>query len=153
MTHPASQQAGLALIEALMASAVLGIGLVGATQLTMQSLQTARENRQITVAQHWAQEAMDCVQAQPLTHSTACPSPQTRVIQGVPYTRQIFSSSAAAGSTINLTGRVTWPRTRHRTSASTTPGQDWGSQASGENQIEWRTSVSALPAWVGVSLP
>ena len=33
------KQSGMALIEALIASAILGIGLLGATQLTLRSLQ------------------------------------------------------------------------------------------------------------------
>jgi Tfp pilus assembly protein PilV len=153
VTPPLPKQAGLALIEALMASAVLGIGLVGATQLSLKSLQTVRENRQFTVAQHWAQEAMDCMHAQPLNHATACPSPQTRVVQGVPYKLQIYSASAGTGSTTTLSVRVSWPRTGHRASNSTPVGSHSGASSSDENQIEWHSSVSALPSWVGVSLP
>ncbi len=153
MTRAVSKQAGLALIEALMASAVLGIGFAGVTQLTLKSLQTARENHQFTVAQNWTQEAMDCLQAQPLTHTTACPSPQTRVVHGVTYTRQIFSTSAGTGQTIDFSVRVTWPRTGPRDSGSVPDGSPSTSRSSGEHQIEWHSSVSALPSWVGVSLP
>ena len=63
MTGRPRAQQGMALIEALIASAVLGIGLVGATQLALKTLHMASASRQHTVAQHLAQEAMDCLHA------------------------------------------------------------------------------------------
>ena len=51
MPHLPHAQRGMALIEALVASAILGIVLLGATQLTLKSLHLARENRQHIEAQ------------------------------------------------------------------------------------------------------
>jgi type IV pilus modification protein PilV len=61
MNPKQSQQQGMALVEALIASAILGIGLVGATQLTLKTLNTASQNRHQIVAQQLAHEAMDCL--------------------------------------------------------------------------------------------
>ncbi|MDP4623109.1 MAG: hypothetical protein NWS85_09470 [Hydrogenophaga sp.] len=53
----------MALLEALVASAVLGIGLAGATRLTLHALQTASDTRQHTLATTLAADAMDCLQS------------------------------------------------------------------------------------------
>ena len=57
------QQNGMALIEALVASAVLGVGMLGAVQLTAQGLQTATDTRQRLLAHGLALDAMECHQA------------------------------------------------------------------------------------------
>ena len=78
-------QQGMALIEALVASAVLGIGLLGATQLTLKTLQTATDSRQHTVAQLLAQEAMDCLQSGALACAgSSSASRPTRVLCRTP---------------------------------------------------------------------
>lgn len=136
-----SQQQGMALVEALIASAILGIGLVGAMQLTLKTLNTVRQNRQLTVAQQLAQEAMDCLRTTAsmpaLPNTEPCPVQEILQIHGVPYTRQVQSVSGAMGQLSELKVRVRWPvpPTGH------------------EVLIEWHSSVSVIPAWVGVSLP
>ena len=141
MTKPQGQQQGMALVEALIASAILGIGLVGATQLTLKTLHTASQNRQHTVAQQLAEEAMDCLRATAFMPAQAgadpCPGPQMVQIRGVPYTLQAQSVSGAAGHWRDLSVRVRWP------DPPTGP----------ENLLEWHSSVSLMPSWVGVSLP
>jgi type IV pilus modification protein PilV len=138
--HP-QRQHGMALIEALVASAILGIGLVGATQLTLKTLANARESRQQTVAQHLAQETMDCLRA----NAAQCPGQETIPINGVNYTRQARSTPRGNGLVNDLQVSVEW-------SASGTPSSTaTSSQAS--QRIEWHSSASTVPAWVGVSLP
>ena len=141
MNRKHSKQQGLALVEALIASAILGIGLVGATQLSLKTLNTASQNRQHTVAQQLAHEAMDCLRTAaswPDPSSAApCPGEGTLQIHGVPYARQARSTLGGEGNLIDLRVRVSWPQ----------PGQ--GDQ----ELIDWHSSVSALPSWVGVSLP
>ncbi len=123
----------MALIEALIASAVLGIGLVGATQLTLKTLHMASQSRQHTVAQHLAQEAMDCLHAQALP----CPGQEAIQVQGVRYTRQTRSTPRGDGLVNDLQVSVEW--TASGTGANT--------------RLEWHSSASAIPLWVGVSSP
>ena len=131
----------MALIEALIASAVLGIGLAGATQLTLQTLHTASESRQHTVAQHLAQDAMDCLHA----NAAPCATQETIEVQGLRYERQARRTPRGNGQVDDLQVRVAWTASGTRAAAVS------GNPA--PNQIEWHRSVSALPGWVGVSLP
>lgn len=152
MKPPALQQQGMALMEALIASAILGIGLVGATQLTLKTLNTATHNRQHTVAQHLAQEAMDCLLAQAhlmgQSNATACPREETLQVQGVTYTRQARSSPGGTADLIDLQVRVTWPAD----GPNGNPSSAVGSRGA-PGLVEWHSSVSAVPSWLGVSLP
>lgn len=149
MSRTAPTQHGVALIEALIASAVLGIGLVGATQLTLRTLNTASENRQHTVAQHLAQEAMDCLHVQARTALALCP-PKTLVqVQGVRYLREASSTPRGDGALTDLHVRVQWAAPGRRSAAAA----DLQSQASSAQRIDWHSSTSALPGWLGVSSP
>ena len=150
-----ADQNGMALIEALMASAVLAIGLMGSLQLTLKTLQKAHENRQNTVAQMLALEAMDCLHTYLHSQVAACPVRQVVVVQSIRYTRESQISPHAAGRASDLTVRVSWPGQR-------SAGASVGATAGGHNgspnmlagpQITWHSSVSALPSWVGVSSP
>ncbi len=141
-----NKQSGMALIEALIASAILGIGLLGAMQLTLRSLHLARENRQHTEAQHLAQEAMDCLRR---PHAV-CPSEEVITSQGVLFTRQSQSTFQGDGWSRDLRVRVSWAeenakpdKTANHSNSTTPPPQ----------QIEWHSRASALPDWVGVSSP
>jgi Tfp pilus assembly protein PilV len=131
----------MALVEALIASAVLAIGLLGAAQLALKSQQTATENRQNTVGQMLALEAMDCLQAQAHTPNTACSAQQSFVVQGTRYTRQVQTSPQ--GQSTDLLVQVSWPNRRVVGASSD----------HSDPQITWRSSVSNLPSWVGVSSP
>ncbi len=133
MTRTARAQQGMALIEALIASVILGIGLVGATQLTLKTLNTASENRQHTVAQHLAQEAMDCLHVQVRTSIALCPPQTSLQVQGVHYQRESRSTPRGDGMLQDLHVRVQWAATN--------------------NFIDWHSSTSTLPVWVGVSSP
>lgn len=139
MKKRAHQQQGMALIEALVASAVLGIGLVGATQLMLKTIASASLNRQHTMAQHLVQEAMDCLRANP----DLCTAQDTIEHQGVRYTRQALSAARGQGL-VDLQVSVQW----------TTSGASSGSTGSAaEQRIEWHSSASGLPAWAGLSPP
>jgi Tfp pilus assembly protein PilV len=134
-----AHQQGVALVEALIASAVLAIGLMGAAQLALKSQQTATENRQNTVGQMLALEAMDCLQAHAPT--AACPAQHSTVVQGTQYTRQ--AQISPQGQSSDLLVQVSWPNRRVGGTSS----------AHSDPQITWRSSVSTLPSWVGVSSP
>jgi hypothetical protein len=150
-----ADQNGMALIEALMASAVLAIGLMGSLQLTLKTLQKAHENRQNTVAQMLALEAMDCLHAHVHTLMAACPTSQIEVVQSIRYTRISQISPHAAGRATDLTVRVFWPdqRSAGATVGATADGLNNSPNILAGPQITWHSSVSALPSWVGVSSP
>jgi Tfp pilus assembly protein PilV len=141
ITSRPAQQHGMALVEALIASAVLAIGLLGAAQLALKSQQTATENRQNTVGQMLALEAMDCLQAQAQTPTAACPAQHSIVVQGTRYTRQ--AQASPQGQSTDLLVQVSWPNRR----------VGGASSDHSDPQISWRSSVSNLPSWVGVSSP
>ncbi|WP_019431279.1 prepilin-type N-terminal cleavage/methylation domain-containing protein [Limnohabitans sp. Rim47] len=145
MTNHAPAQQGMALIEALIASAVLGIGLVGATQLTLKTLHMASASRQHTVAQHLAQEAMDCLRSQ--ANATLCPGQDDMQLQGVRYTRQTRITPRGDGLVNDLQVSVEWVGSGTGTSNNAAQG----SKAS--TRIEWHSSASTIPLWVGVSSP
>jgi Tfp pilus assembly protein PilV len=131
----------MALIEALVASAILGIGLVGATQLTLKTMASASENRQHTAAQHLAQEAMDCLHA----NAALCADQDQIQLQGINYARQARSTPRGSGMVNDLQVSVEW--STHGTSIST------AKNSPANKRIEWHSSASTVPAWVGVSLP
>jgi Tfp pilus assembly protein PilV len=141
MKRTAQTQQGMALIEALIASAVLGIGLVGATQLTLKTLNTASQNRQHTVAQHLAQEAMDCLHVQARTGITLCPPQASLLVQGVRYEREARSKPRGDGTLIDLQVRVQWAA----------PGNASGTAS--YQHTDWHSSASSVPGWLGVSSP
>ena len=140
LPHRPHAQRGMALIEALVASAILGIGLLGATQLTLKSLHLARENRQHIEAQHLAQEAMACLRRP----AALCPSEDVMDHQGVLYTRQSQSTFQGDTESQDLQVRVTWAEGSAKLGNTATPQRQ---------QLEWHSRVSALPDWVGVSSP
>jgi Tfp pilus assembly protein PilV len=138
--RPAHQQ-GMALVEALIASAVLAIGLLGAAQLALKSQQTATENRQNNLGQMLALEAMDCLQVQAHNPNAACLAQHSIVVQGTRYTRQ--AQTSPQGQYTDLMVQVSWPNRR----------VGGASSDHSDPQISWRSSVSNLPSWVGVSSP
>jgi len=145
MTNHAPAQRGMALIEALIAAAVLGIGLVGATQLTLKTLHMASASRHHTVAQHLAQEAMDCLHAQ--ANATLCPGQDDIQVQGVRYTRQTRSTPRGDGLVIDLQVSVEWVASG---TIASNPGEPGNKP---RTRIEWHSSLSTVPVWVGVSSP
>lgn len=122
-------QKGMALIEALIASAILGIGLLGATQLTLRTFQTAIETRERHVAQILAEEAVDCVQSGRL-----CANQETVEMQGIQYTREIQLAQLSPGL-MDVRVTVSWPSSFKPTPAS----------QGGVVQLDWHTRALQLP--------
>ena len=129
----------MALIEALMASAVLGIGLLGATQLTLKAFQTALNTRQQAVVQTLAQEAMDCS----TINRAVCALPNVVNIDGVRYTRQVLIQPRGNGGLFDVKVTVSWPSAM--LASKSTPAS--------ELTLEWHSSYAQVPTWLGVSLP
>lgn len=132
---------GMALIEALMASAVLGIGLIGAMQLTLKTLYVASENRQHTAAQQLAQEGMDCL----LANASPCPVEDLITLQGVRYTRQTHVTPRGTDPINDVKVIVEWLPIGGGLSSAAAPVA--------VRRITWHSSVSTLPHWVGTPTP
>lgn len=125
------KQTGMALVEALVASALLGLGLLGATRLTAHALGAALQTRQEVQAQALAADALHCAVARLPT----CAATAQFDLQGVTYTVQLQATPSGADLT-DLQARVSW---------STARGT--------ERSLSRFTRVSAMPDWVGLSLP
>ena len=124
------KQSGMALVEALVASALLAVGLLGASRLTLRAIDAALQTRQQEQAQALAREALDCAQAgiQP------CQAAERVTRQGVSYRVQMQTTPLGQHLS-EVSVRVEWPG------------------ANALQQIQWHTRVSTLPDWLGVSSP
>ncbi len=136
MSASAKPQAGLAMIEALIASLVLGIGMMGAIQLTLQGLYTAADTRQRITAHGLALDAMECHQSA----RTGCPLNDQITAQTV-FTRTVTLMPRAGLALTDITVSVQW------TSAARSGA------ASNDSQLVLRSSRTSVPLWLGVSLP
>ena len=130
-------QRGMVLIEALLASAVLGIGLLGATRLTMQAVNTAADTRLRTVARTLALEAIECLQAR----RSDCPISDQTTVQGKVFTRQTRLQARPGLALTDVEVRTQWSPL-HRLPEGQT-----------QAELILHTSVSQVPTWVGVSSP
>ena len=142
---------GMALIEALVASAVLGIGLAAATRLTLHSLLTASETRQHTVALALALDAMDCLQSS----RSGCSLQASTTVQGTTYRMQSQVQTRPGLALEDLQVRVQWPTVGPALGAT---GGGFGGNSPGQAQprmgeLTLHSSRDAVPAWLGVSLP
>lgn len=146
---------GMALIEALVASAVLGIGLAAATRLTLHALHTASDTRQNTVALALAQDAMDCHQS----GRAGCALQTFTMVQGTSYSLQSQIQTRPGLALEDLQVRVQWPTVGPALGASSGRfGAGSGGGTSGQAQprmgeLVLHSSRDAVPAWLGVSLP
>ena len=122
---------GMALVEALVASALLAVGLLGATRLTTHALHTALQTRQNVQAHSLAVEALDCAVAR----LTPCPAATRQTLQGSDYTLTLTSTPLDA-TLSNIQAQVKW------------------TDAGGQSQsIRLQTRLSTLPDALGLSSP
>lgn len=128
------QQSGMAMVEALVASAVLGLGLLGATRLTIHALDAALQTRQEVRARALAADALGCA----IARTEPCPAAEQVTQQGVTYTVQL-QRKALDEALAEVSVRVQW--------------SDGRSRGQGQRSVNWRSRVSAMPDWVGVSSP
>jgi hypothetical protein len=137
----------MALLEALVASAVLGIGLAGAIRLSLHALQTATDTRQHMVATLLATEAMDCLQS----GRSWCEMNQQTTAQGTPYTLSSRLRPRPGLALEDIEVQVHWP-TQGKVLASEQGEQNAGT---GQNraQLSLHSSRDQVPAWLGVSSP
>lgn len=120
--------AGMAMVEALVAAGLLGLGLLGASRMVHVALNAAEHSRQLTQAQELARQALNCG----LTGDSACPSQAQVTLPPITYTVQLDHTPMGTHLS-QITATVTWQR-HGRT-----------------EQILWQTRRSNLPDWLGVS--
>lgn len=151
LAQPRPSAQGMALLEALVASAVLGIGLVAATRLTLHTLHTANDTRQHTVALALALDAMDCLQSA----RAGCPWQTSTTVQGTTYSLQSQIQTRPGLALDDLLVRVQWPATGPALGAvGTGPGGGSANQAQARlGKLVLHGSRDAVPVWLGVSLP
>lgn len=124
------KQSGMAMVEALVATSLLTLGLLGASRLTLRALDAALQTRQLEQAQALAREALDCA----IAGLQPCPAAESVSFQGMTYSVRMEQSPIAPGLT-EIVVRIE-------------------SRGASQPQVHrWRTRVSALPAWLGVSSP
>ena len=125
------RQGGMALVEALVASALLALGLLGATRLTTHALHAALQTREDVQGQVLALEALDCA----LARHSPCPAAAQHQQQGTTFRLEMTRTPLdAALETLQV--HVQWTDT------------------SGKNQsIRLQTRVSAMPDGLGLSSP
>ena len=128
--RPIQQPAGMALVEALVAASLLGLGVLGASRLTVTALNTALQTREQEQAQAFAREALDCAVARTLP----CPRASRVDWQGTSFTVALEQNPLGPHLT-QFTARVAWQG------------------AAGPQSIAWLTRVSDMPDWLGLSLP
>lgn len=122
---------GMALVEALVASALLAVGLLGATRLTTHALHAALQTRQNVQAHSLAVEALDCAVAR----LTPCPAATRQTLQGRDYTLTLTSSPLDA-TLSDIQVQVQW------------------TDAGGQSQsVRLQTRLSAMPDPLGLSSP
>lgn len=136
MNTAAKPQAGVAMIEALVASLVLGIGMMGAVQLTLQGSYTAADTRERITAHGLALDAMECHLSTPV----GCPLNDQVTAQTL-FTRTVQLTPRAGLALIDISVTVRWTSMAR------------SGTASNEQQLVLRSSRSSVPLWVGVSLP
>jgi len=121
---------GMALVEALVAASLLGLGLLGASRLTVTALTSAQQTREQEHAIALAREALDCAVAR----KQPCPQASPVDRQGTHYRIELEQSPIGPQLT-QVTALVFWQG------------------AAGPQTLRWSTRVSELPDWLGLSLP
>lgn len=120
----------MAMVEALVAASLLALGLLGASRLTLSALDAALQTRHLEQAQALAREALDCAAAR----IPPCPVAESMGLEGTTYTLRM-EQVPLAPQLVEISLQVQWE------------------DRSGPRTQSWRTRVSALPDWLGVSSP
>ena len=127
---------GMALVEAMVASAVLAIGVLGAARLGLHALSSLRETRALAHAQSLASQALDCAMAGP----SPCPANPSTVYADTRY-RVTLERSALGPDLQSLQATLEW-EPDGGTSSPSTP-----------RRLIWQTRASSLSGGLGLSSP
>ena len=142
---------GFTLIEALVAAALLGLGMMGAISLAMHSLQAVGSSRQQSTALTLAQNTIDCLRSGPAlcTASTALASTgqaqENQTLSGTVYQINSELSSTGLADLQGLQVTVKWQPT-----GSTAPHNP---MSPGSGQVTLRTRLASVPVFVQAALP
>ena len=147
----AQRPQGFTLIEALVAAALLGLGMMGAITLAMHSLQAAGSSRQQNTALTLAQNTIDCLRSGP----SLCPESAALVSTG-----QIQETQTLSGTTYKIKGELS------STSMANLQGLEvtvkWepmgtttthNPMSPGSGQIALRTRLASIPVFVQATRP
>lgn len=145
---------GFTLIEALVAAAVLGLGILGATTLAMHSQNTSGSSRQQITALTLASNALECWRSGP----ALCPASANLSVggeslsnstrNGTLYTVRSRVSSTAYPQLQAIQVRVSW-----RPTQDSTIGVLDNPMATGSGQLELQTRMSSVPEFVTFTSP
>jgi len=145
---------GFTLIEALVAAAVLGLGILGATTLAMHSQNTSSSSRQHITALTLAGNAVECWRSGP----ALCPASAGLSVggeflsnssrNGTVYTVRSLVTATADPQLQAIQVRVSW-----RPANDSAGGVSDNPMAPGSGQLELHTRVSSVPAFVPLTAP
>jgi type IV pilus modification protein PilV len=147
----ARQAQGFTLIEALVAAALLGLGMMGAISLAMHSLQAVGSSQQQSTALTLAQNTIDCLRSGPAlcTDSAALASSgqaqETQTLSGTAYQINSTLSSTGSAHLQGLQVTVKW-----QPSGSSSPHNP---MAPGSGQVALSTRLSSVPVFVQAAMP
>jgi len=150
-SNPGGQAQGFTLIEALVAAALLGLGMMGAISLAMHSIQSAGSSRQQSTALTLAQNTIDCLRSGPAlcTDSSALASTgQTQETQTWSGTLYQINSTLSSTSLTHLHGlqvTVKWQPT-----GNSSPHNP---MAPGSGELALSTRLSSVPVFVQAAMP
>lgn len=147
----ARQAQGFTLIEALVAAALLGLGMMGAISLAMHSLQAVGSSQQQSTALTLAQNTIDCLRSGPALCSASvalASSGQAQESQTLSGTVYQINGELSSTSMANLQGllvTVKWQPT-----GSTAPHNP---MSPGSGQMALRTRLASVPVFVQAAMP
>ena len=147
----ARQAQGFTLIEALVAAALLGLGMMGAISLAMHSLQAVGSSQQQSTALTLAQNTIDCLRSGPslctasATLSSTGQMQESQTLSGTAYQINSELSSTDMAHLQGLKVTVKWQPT-----GSTAPHNPL---SPGSGQMALRTRLASVPVFVQPALP
>jgi len=139
-------EAGLSMTEALVASAVLALGLSGALRLGGQALQLGTETREQLQARQLAQNLLEC-HALPWPDCGLAPE---STVNGTVYRAELERQPHPTLPLDRLQVSVRWQGVLPAPGLG--PGL-LGEAASSEMKLQLWLDVARVPRWVGVSSP
>lgn len=145
-------QRGVSLLEALLASALLALGLHGALRLGVQGLQLGQETAEQLQARQLALEMLEC-HALPWPD---CSTEQEVLWQGTRYRISLTRPPGTVPGVERLQARVQWqgvlPATGAKAGANAGANAGPDGDPASQQVLLWR-EVAPVPRWVGVSSP
>lgn len=154
-TSQGRPQRGVSLLEALVATAVLALGLHGALRLGVQGLQLGQETAEQLQARQLALQMLEC-HALPWPD---CSAERSLLLQGTRYSVTLIRQAGTVQGVERLQARVQWqgvlppvPGAAAGTAGTAAAGPVVSAPEAVHQVLLWR-EVAQVPRWVGVSSP